>query len=38
MPTGRGVRIGDRTFGVIVSMFWCVLLVAVVVGIVWLFT
>jgi len=32
------MRISDRTFGVIVSAFWCALLVAVVAGIVWWLT
>jgi len=38
MPTRRNVRISDRMFGVIVSLFWCAVVVAVVAGIVWWLT
>ena len=38
MPTRCNVRISDRTFGVIVSAFWCAVAVAVVAGLVWWLT
>ena len=32
------MRISDEAFGAMVSLFWCAALVAIVAGIVWLFT